>query len=59
MKRASYREGVEYIALNDDPDTTDPEVVMGMISVGLLSALFGVTHDRVASDVVRFREKQR
>jgi hypothetical protein len=58
MKRPSYREGVEFIALNDDPNNTDPETVMGTLTVGLLSALFGVTHDRVASDVVRFREKQ-
>lgn len=54
MKRASYREGIEIIALNDDLDS-DP---IGLISVMLLAELFGVTQDRVAADIVRFRKKK-
>jgi hypothetical protein len=55
MKRASYRHGVEIIALNDETAETDPEAVAGMISVCLLADLFGVEPERVARDVVRYR----
>lgn len=55
MKRASYRHGVEIIALNEEPEERDPGVVAGMISVGLLATLFGVTTERVAGDIIRFR----
>lgn len=39
-KRASYREGIEYIALNDEPAELDVEQIQGYISVQLLAALF-------------------
>lgn len=55
MKRASYRHGVEIIALNEEPEERDPKVVAGMTSVGLLATLFGVDVKRVAGDIVRFR----
>lgn len=55
MKRASYRHGVEIIALNEEPEERDPAVVAGMVSVGLLATLFGVTTERVAGDIVRYR----
>jgi hypothetical protein len=58
MKRASYRNGIEHIALNDDPTELDESAVAGSISVGLLADLFGVEVERVAKDVVRFRKKQ-
>lgn len=58
MKRASYRLGVEIIALNDEPAEMDPEVVQGLASVMLLAELFGVTQARVAEDVVAYREKE-
>jgi hypothetical protein len=57
MKRASYREGVEIIALNDEPTEMDPEAMIGFASVMLLAALFGVEQSRVAADVVKFRKK--
>ena len=49
MKRASYRFGVEWIALNDNPDhhsewgsfMLQVEEVAGYISVALLADLFG------------------
>lgn len=56
MKRASYREGIEIIALNDEPAELDAEFMTGMATVLLLAELFGVTQERVAKDVVRFRE---
>ena len=62
MKRASYREAVEYIALNDgpgDPEAEDQDTVMGLVTVGLVVAIFGVTHARAASDVIKIRERER
>lgn len=58
MKRASYRAGVEHIALNDDPTELDESVVSATLTVGLLADLFGVDPERVAKDVIRFRKKQ-
>lgn len=57
MKRASYREGVEIIALNDEAAELDEEMVVGLASVMLLAELFGVDQERVVRDVVRFRKK--
>lgn len=59
MKRPGYRFGVEWIALNDDPDVTDEEMILGTLTVGMLADLFGVTQERVAADVVRYRHKER
>lgn len=57
LKRASYRAGVEWIAMNDEPTERDPELVKGVISVCLLADLFGCEAAVVAQDVVRYREK--
>lgn len=58
MKRASYRHGIELIALNDEAEELDPEVMRTIISVGLLADLFGVDVERVAADVVRYRKRE-
>lgn len=58
MKRASYREGVKWIAENDEPLDRDPESIAGLISVLLLADLFGVEPERVAKDVLRARGKE-
>lgn len=55
--RASYRKGVEIIALNDEPGDMDVTSVASFTTVGLLADLFGKTTEEVAKDVVRFREK--
>lgn len=57
MKRASYKHGVEIIALNDEAGEMDAEVMQSMISVSLLADLFGVEASKVAHDVVAFRKK--
>lgn len=60
MKRASYREAVDFIAFNDgwgDHDAYDVEAVSGVVTVGLVARIFGVENERVAADVVRSREK--
>lgn len=60
MKRASYREAIAWIALNDDPgssDAYDPKEVGRMISSHLVADLFGVDNEKVGKDIVRFRLK--
>lgn len=59
MKRASYREAVEVIALNDEAEEMDAETVRGLASVMVVAAIFDVSTKRVAADVVRYREKVR
>lgn len=60
MKRASYKYGVQWIALNDDagaPDATNPRTVSHYITAKLLADLFGVTEERVGADVVAYRRR--
>lgn len=60
-KRASYREGVAWIALNDDPASSDAlnaEELQGLISVALLADLFGKDQLEVAKAVVAYRKKE-
>lgn len=56
MRRASYRHGVELIALNDEPTETDLDQIEGQISVQLLADLFGVPPMRVAKDILKKRQ---
>ncbi len=56
MKRPSYRFGVRWIAWNDNPgDNESEEILAGYPSVALLADLFGVTPERVAKDICKFR----
>ncbi len=57
MKRASYREAVELIALNDEPSEMDAESVAGLASVQIVSGLFDIEAERLARDVVRYRQR--
>ncbi len=57
MKRASYREAIEVIALNDEAEEMNPDAVRGLASVMVIAAIFDVSTEKVAADVVRFREK--
>lgn len=57
MKRASYRQAVELIALNDEPECMNADDVSGLASVVIIADLFGIEPARLAADVVRFREK--
>lgn len=58
MKRASYRNAVDFIAMNDEVDCLEVEQVQGFISTQLVADLFGVPTERVARDIVRLREKE-
>lgn len=55
MARASYRYGIEWIALNDEEDVLDVEEVAGFISTSLLADLFGKDPVEVATAIVRYR----
>lgn len=57
-KRASYRVGVSWIALNDEPDCDEIDFVASMISTMLLADLFGKTYEAVAADIIRYRKKE-
>lgn len=59
MKRASYREAVAWVALNDpggDSDALDTDVVSGLITVCLVADVFDVDPIKVGKDVVSFRK---
>lgn len=59
MKRASYRHGIDWIALNDGVEERDPETIATQISVCLLADLFGKTPQQVAFDVLKSRYEGR
>jgi hypothetical protein len=58
MKRASYREAVAWIAINDDAGATyalDAEHLRIVVTVILIADIFGKDPVEVATDVVKFR----
>lgn len=57
-KRASYREGVAWIALNDEPTDLDPDSVASYISTALLADLFGKDTSEVAKAIVSYRRQR-
>ncbi len=57
LKRASYRDAIDFIACNDESAETDPETVQSLASVLLVACIFGTEPERVARDVVRLRAK--
>lgn len=57
FKNPSYREAIEYIALNDEPMEMDAEAMTGMPTVHLVSVIFGTPRETVAQDVVDYRAK--
>jgi hypothetical protein len=61
MRRASYRNAVDFIAQNDEAgigdDAYDPERVAELVTSILVADIFGVEAERVGRDVVRRREQ--
>jgi len=58
MKRASYRDAIDWIAQNDsagDDGHDDPEIVATLVSSVLVADIFDVPTERVGRDVVRRR----
>ena len=60
-KVASWRAGIEWIALNDEPTDTNPDTISAYISTMLMADLFGVSVWIVTNDIlsVRLAEKYR
>jgi hypothetical protein len=58
MRRPSYRDAVAWIGENDDGGTVDPEVVHSYLTVGFVADMFGVDQEKVAADVVEYRQKK-
>lgn len=54
-KRRSYSFGVEWIAFNDDPQTTDVDEIRGYVSTLLLADLFSKDPWDVARDIAKVR----
>lgn len=57
MKRASYREGITWIAFNDEPTNMCVDDVSYFVSSLLLADLFDVEPEKVGKDVVRKRKQ--
>lgn len=58
MKRASYREAIDWIAnydSADDDDALDPEVVQDLITAVLVADIFFVPREKVGRDIVKRR----
>jgi hypothetical protein len=56
MKQPSYREAVEWIALNDDESETRVAVIEGLTTVALVADLFGRSQRTVARAVRNYRK---
>lgn len=54
---ASYEEGIEWIAMNDDLGEPMAKGLGCQITVALLADLFGVSRTKVARDVVAVRKR--
>lgn len=55
LKRASYRDGVDFIAMNDEPHDLDVEQIASYTTVVLMAQLFGTTEEKIAADILRIR----
>ena len=54
---AGYRKAVEWIAVEDEPDDLDVDVVSGYLTVHMVADLFGKDTVTVARAVVRKRKQ--
>lgn len=59
VKRASYRDAVDWIAQNDsaDEDSEVLEAVSSLVSTCLVADIFEVNREKVASDIIKRRQK--
>jgi len=58
MKRASYRDAIDWIAQNDsagDDGSCDPKIVAELVTSVLIAAIFDAPTEKVGADVVRRR----
>ncbi len=62
MKRASYREAIAWIAVNDsagDLDANNPNEVQHYVSAALISDIFKVDQLKVGQDIVVYRRQHK
>lgn len=60
MRRASYRNAIDWIANNDgagDCDRLELEAVSYLVSSVLIADIFGVECERVGADIIRKRKQ--
>ncbi len=60
MKRASYRDAIDWVAQMDSPDddgNLDPAIAQSLVSAALVADIFGVPSAKVGDDVVHRRRK--
>lgn len=53
MKRASYRDAVQWLAYNDDTQWLNDSDPIESVSTALVADLFGVSVERVTADLRR------
>lgn len=57
LKRATYQDGVSLVARNDDPHERDVDAIALSMATILLAWLFKVELLKVATDILRARER--
>lgn len=58
MKRASYREAVMWLALNDEAMEFDVDTIDSFVTTKVIADIFGVPSVRVARDILRKRKEE-
>ncbi len=56
-KYPSYREAIEYVALNDEPTLLEEDDINSQPTVHLINVIFGTPLDVVVADVIRYRKR--
>jgi len=60
MKRASYKQAIEFVANEDsagDGDALDANEVQWLITAVLVADIFDVPNEKVGKDIVAYRKK--
>ena len=57
MKRAGYRDAIDFIAFNDEALSRDLEQIGFLATTVLVASIFDVPIEKVALDILRLREK--
>lgn len=56
-KHPSYREAIEYVALNDEPCVMSAKDIMYQPTTQLVNVIFGTPMEEIAQDIIRLRVK--
>jgi hypothetical protein len=58
-KRPGIKEAIQWIADNDEPGETDPEAMAELVTVLMVSDIFGLPEEEIARRVLIARKKSR